>query len=80
MTRLNGYRTTAILIALVVILRSPTLLDSMYLVDEGYSGAIASEMLHGGSIYQTAVDTRAPFIYYTYYFNEFGYGFSLDSE
>jgi len=67
MTRLNGYRTTAILIALVVTLRFPTLLDSMYLVDEGYSGAIASEMLHGGAIYKTAVDTRPPFIYYTYY-------------
>ncbi|MBM3262061.1 MAG: hypothetical protein FJY97_01320 [candidate division Zixibacteria bacterium] len=55
------------LFALVLILRSPTLFDSMYLVDEGYSGAIASEMLYGGDIYVTAVDMRPPFIYYTYY-------------
>ncbi|MBT5873501.1 MAG: hypothetical protein HOH43_08790 [Candidatus Latescibacteria bacterium] len=64
---LSPRRTTFILIALVFVLRSPTLFDSMFLVDEGYSGAIASEMLFGGVIYENAVDTRAPFIYYVYY-------------
>lgn len=39
----------------------------MFLVDEGYSGAIASEILFGGVIYESAVDTRAPFVYYLYY-------------
>ena len=60
-------RIFLLLIGLTILLRSPTLFDSMYLVDEGYSGAIAMEMLYGGSMYETAVDTRAPFIYYTYY-------------
>lgn len=60
-------RIYIVLLALTLVLRSPTLLDSMYLVDEGYSGAIASEMLYGGSIYETAVDMRAPLIYYSYY-------------
>jgi hypothetical protein len=60
-------RIFLLLIGLTILLRSPTLFDSMYLVDEGYSGAIAMEILYGGSMYETAVDTRAPFIYYTYY-------------
>lgn len=60
-------RIYVLLLALTLVLRFPTLLDSMYLVDEGYSGAIASEILYGGRIYETAVDMRAPFIYYTYY-------------
>ena len=66
-TWLTTPRIYILLLALILTLRSPTLLDSMYLVDEGYSGAIASEMLYGGAIYETAVDMRAPFIYYSYY-------------
>lgn len=61
------HRMTWGIIVLVVLLRSPTLFESMYLVDEGYSGAVATEMLYGGTIYQTVVETRAPFIYYLYY-------------
>jgi len=55
-----------IIIAIVVILRSPTLLPSMYNGDEGYYGTIANDTLHGGTVYRTAVDTKPPGIYYIY--------------
>ena len=55
-----------IIIALVVILRSPSLLPSLYNGDEGYYGIIANDTLDGGTFYQTAVDTKPPGIYYIY--------------
>lgn len=67
MAKRRQFQVVSLIAGLVVILRSPTLFESMYLVDEGYSGAVASELLYGGTLYQTAVDTRAPFIYYVYY-------------
>lgn len=66
-TWLEGPRVYILLFVLALTLRSPTLLESMYLVDEGYTGAIASELMYGGSMYETAVDVRAPFIHYSYY-------------
>ncbi|MGE5214784.1 MAG: ArnT family glycosyltransferase [Nitrospirota bacterium] len=55
-----------VIIGLVLILRSPTLLPSICLTDEGYYGAIANDILDGGRIYHTAVDTKPPGIYYIY--------------
>ena len=60
---------TVVIIALVVILRAPTLLPSVCLVgltDEGYYGTIADDILDGGLVYHTAVDTKPPGIYYIY--------------
>ena len=56
----------AVIIALVVILRAPTLLPSIYTTDEGYYGTIANDILDGGAVYHTAVDTKPPGMYYIY--------------
>ena len=56
----------AVIIALVVILRAPTLLPSMYTIDEAYYATIANDMLDGGVVYRTAVDTKPPGMYYIY--------------
>src|SRR5437763_4989908 len=66
MTRCQSRWINAVIIALVVILRFPTLLPSMYTTDEGYYGTIANDILDGGAVYQTAVDTKPPGMYYVY--------------
>src|SRR5213596_2372057 len=66
MTRGQSRWVNVIIIALVVILRSPTLLPSMYTGDEGYYGAGANEILDGGTVYRTSVDTKPPGMYYIY--------------
>ena len=66
MTRYQTRWVNVIIIALVVILRLPTLLPSMYESDEGYYGTIANDILDGGAVYQTAVDTKPPGMYYIY--------------
>src|SRR5262249_53960895 len=66
MTRCQSRWVNVVIIALVVILRSPTLLPSMYISDEGYYGTIANDMLDGGTVYRTAVDTKPPGMYYIY--------------
>jgi len=55
-----------IIITIVVFLRFPTLLPSLYNADEGYYGIIANDTLDGGTVYRTAVDTKPPGIYYIY--------------
>src|SRR6058998_4056047 len=66
MTRCQNRWINAVIIALVVILRAPTLWPSMYTTDEGYYGTIASDILDGGKVYHTAVDTKPPGMYYIY--------------
>src|SRR5881396_2546523 len=66
MTRCQSRWVNVIIIALVVILRAPTLLPSMYTSDEGYYGTIANDILDGGAVYRTAVDTKPPGMYYIY--------------
>src|SRR5213596_2318122 len=66
MTRCQNRWINAVIIALVVILRAPTLLPSMYTTDEGYYGTIANDILDGGAVYSTAVDTKPPGMYYIY--------------
>jgi len=66
MTRCQSRWINAVIIALVVILRAPTLLPSIYTTDEGYYGTIANDILDGGSVYHTAVDTKPPGMYYIY--------------
>ena len=66
MTRSQSRWVNVIIIALVVILRAPTLLPSLYTADEGYYGTIANDILDGGSVYRTAVDTKPPGMYYIY--------------
>jgi 4-amino-4-deoxy-L-arabinose transferase-like glycosyltransferase len=66
MTRCQSRWINVIIIALVVILRLPTLLPSLYNSDEGYYGIIANDTLDGGTFYRTAVDTKPPGIYYIY--------------
>src|SRR2546428_9159735 len=66
MTRRQSRWVNVIIIALVVILRLPTLLPSLYSSDEGYYGIIANDALDGGTFYRTAVDTKPPGIYYIY--------------
>src|SRR5881396_2708398 len=66
MTRSQNRWINAVIIALVVILRAPTLLPSMYTTDEAYYGTIANEILDGGAVYRTAVDTKPPGMYYIY--------------
>src|SRR6202008_4960453 len=66
MTRCQSRWINAVIIALVVILRAPTLLPSMYTTDEGYYGTIANDILDGGVVYHTAVDTKPPGMYYIY--------------
>src|SRR5438034_6788618 len=66
MTRRESRWITVVILALVVILRAPTLLPSLYNSDEGYYGIIANDTLDGGTFYRTAVDTKPPGIYYIY--------------
>src|SRR5262245_9748633 len=66
MTRRQSRWVNVVIVALVVILRSPTLLPSMSLTDEDYYSTIASDILDGGKVYHTAVDTKPPGIYYIY--------------
>src|SRR6476661_7692164 len=66
MTRYQTRWVNVISIALVVVLRSPTRLPSMYVSDEGYYGTIANDILDGGAVYHTAVDTKPPGMYYVY--------------
>src|SRR5438874_3784627 len=66
MTRCQSRWINAVIIALVVILRAPTLLPSLYTTDEGYYGTIANDILDGGALYRTAVDTKPPGMYYIY--------------
>src|SRR5216117_3542916 len=66
MTRCESRWVNVVIIALVVILRSPTLLPSMYLIYEAYYGTIANDILDGGTVYHTAVDTKPPGMYYIY--------------
>src|SRR5207237_9547772 len=66
MTRCQSRWVNVIIVALVVILRLPTLLPSLYNSDEGYYGIIANDTLDGGTFYRTAVDTKPPGNYYIY--------------
>src|SRR5205809_5076911 len=66
MTRRQSLWVNVVIIALVVILRAPTLLPSMYTIDEAYYSTIAIDMLDGGTVYRTAVDTKPPGMYYIY--------------
>src|SRR5205823_13103744 len=66
MTRCQSRWVNVIIIALIVILRAPTLLPSLYTTDEGYYGTIANDILDGGAVYRTAVDTKPPGMYYIY--------------
>src|SRR4029077_13875458 len=66
MTRSQSRWVNVIIIALVVVLRLPTLLPSLYNSDEGYYGTIANDILDGGAVYRTAVDTKPPGMYYIY--------------
>jgi 4-amino-4-deoxy-L-arabinose transferase-like glycosyltransferase len=66
MTRCQSRWVNVIIVTIVVILRFPTLLPSLYNADEGYYGIIANDTLDGGTLYQTAVDTKPPGIYYIY--------------
>src|SRR5207247_7843201 len=66
MTRCQSRWVNVIIIALVVILRAPTLLPSMYTSDEGYYGTIATDILDGGAVYHTAADTKPPRMYSIY--------------
>jgi 4-amino-4-deoxy-L-arabinose transferase-like glycosyltransferase len=66
MTRRQSRWVNVVIIALVVILRGPTLLSWMPLTDEDYYSTIASDILDGGKVYHTAVDTKPPGIYYIY--------------
>src|SRR5205814_3317748 len=66
MTRCQTRWVNVIIIAIVVIMRSPTLLPSMYTIDEAYYATIANDILDGGALYRTAVDTKPPGMYYIY--------------
>ena len=66
MTRSQSRWVNVIIIGLVVILRLPTLWPSLYNGDEGYYGTIANDILDGGVVYHTAVDTKPPGMYYIY--------------
>jgi 4-amino-4-deoxy-L-arabinose transferase-like glycosyltransferase len=66
MTRSQSGWVNVIIIMIVVILRFPTLVPSLYNADEGYYGIIANDTLDGGTVYRTAVDTKPPGIYYIY--------------
>src|SRR5215813_9969294 len=66
MTRSQSRWVTVIIVAIVFVLRFPTLLPSLYNADEGYYGIIANDTLDGGTLYKTAVDTKPPGLYYVY--------------
>ena len=66
MMRRESRWVNVVIIALVLILRGPTLLPSMSLTDEDFYSTIASDILDGGKVYHTAVDTKPPGIYYIY--------------
>src|SRR5215470_10453662 len=66
MTRSQSRWVNVIIIAIVLILRSPTFLPSLYNSDEGWYGIIANDTLDGGTFYKTSVDTKPPGIYYVY--------------
>lgn len=55
-------------IALVILLRLPSLADPMYYLDEGVYASVAYELEQGGTLYQTAWDLKPPGIFYVYLF------------
>src|SRR5689334_55187 len=66
MTRSQSLWVNMVIIVLVVILRLPTLFPSLYNGDEAYYATIANDILDGGTVYHTAVDTKPPGMYYIY--------------
>jgi len=58
----------ASVIALVILLRLPSLADPMYYLDEGVYASVAYEMGEGGMLYQTAWDLKPPGIFLIYLF------------
>ncbi len=55
-------------VALVVLLRLPSLADPMYYLDEGVYASVAYEIGQGGTLYQTTWDLKPPGIFYVYLF------------
>src|SRR3989454_5754384 len=66
MTRRESRWVNVVIIALVVIRRSTPLLPSMYLGAEAYYDPTATDILDGGTVSRTAVDTKPPGMYYIY--------------
>src|SRR5262245_20406393 len=56
----------ALLLALVVIARAPSLLLPVWNVDEGFTSVTANVIRAGGVPYRDAVDHRAPLTNYVY--------------
>ena len=55
-------------VALVVLLRLPSLVDPMYYLDEGVYASVAYELGQRGTLYQTIWDLKPPGIFYIYLF------------
>ena len=66
MTQCQSRWINVIIIALVVILRALRCCHQCPPSDEGYYGTIANDILDGGAVYHTAVDTKPPGMYYVY--------------
>ena len=53
-------------LALVIVLRLPSLADPKYYLDEGVYASVAYELGQGGTLYQTAWDLKPPGIFLVY--------------
>lgn len=61
-------RTLLLILALVILLRLPSLVDPKYYLDEGVYASVAHELSQGGTLYKTAWDLKPPGIFYVYLF------------
>lgn len=60
------YFLLALILFLTFLLRFPSLFEPFWYGDEGIFAAVARNLNHGGTLYQTAWDNKPPAIYLTY--------------
>lgn len=70
----EGIKFLFLALALVFLLRLPSLVDPMYYLDEGVYASVAYEMGQGGRLYQTAWDLKPPGIFLVYLFFQKTFG------
>ena len=59
-------RQSMLLVLLTVLLRLPAVMHPKYIDDEGGYAVVAHELLHGGTLYISALDRKPPLLFWIY--------------
>ncbi len=59
-------RQSLLLVLLTVLLRLPAVMHPKYIDDEGGYAVVAHELLHGGTLYISALDRKPPLLFWIY--------------